>query len=359
MKKISYILFVLWTCACNNTVSFDFPEDENLIYCNALFSPDQYWQATIGYTYSFSGNSLDSRIENALVFITDENNDTIYLNHNKMGEYISESQKPEEGVAYRIFVVIENDTLKSSESRIPDDAAFDIIEMNEDRGNVQFDLYTLSEVYELKCRLNISGEDVQGIMIRNLIFDDNSGRGISYYAINEEVLKAVSDSTGNTVASDKLRLLKGDTIYSYDDFSEMVIRLAGSYLNETLIYYITEASYAGTSIVSNEHTRIKTNCYSAAPQFVNFGNENYTLLGNFHSSADFDIYVWDFLTGDYWLDVKILSPEAFAYYNDLITQYSSRIDQHSIQHPVYSNIANGTGIFAGYKQQLIHYVENN
>ncbi len=359
MKKISYILILLYTWACDNAISFDFPENEAMVYCNSLFSPDEYWQATIGYTYPFSGNSFDSRIENALVFVLDENNDTIHLKHNKRGVYITESHKPKAGIDYRIVVIVEGDTIESGTSRVPIDAEFEIMELNENPGNIHYGFHSLSEVYELKCRLNINKNEKQGILIRHLLFDDHDGRGISYYTINEDVLKMVSDSTGNTIASDKLRMLQSDTIYSYENFMEMLVRVAGNYLNESLTHYITRASYAGSTVDSNENTRKRTHCYSGAPQFINFQNEDYSLLGNFHSSTDFEIYVWDFLSGDYWLDVKNLSPEAFAYYNDLILQYSSRIDQHSIQHPVYSNITNGIGIFAGFKQQLILYKENN
>lgn len=359
MKNICFGFILLWLWSCDNTLKFDFPDNNNIIYCNSLFSPDECWSATIGYTYSFSGNSLDSRIEDALVYVINENNDTIHLKHNQRGTYIADGHKPETGVDYRIFVVFNNDTLKSSKSRIPDSAEFEIIELNEDPGNAQLGFYPLTEVYELNCSLKIIKDVKCNLLIRNLLFDHNNGRGVGYYLITEEVLKIIKDSTGNTNISDKLQVLKSDTIYSYDDFSEIVLRVSGNQLSDSILQFIIDASYAGSSLISNNNTRKRISCYSGSPQFINFQNEKYSLLGTFDSSTEFGIYVWDFLSGDYWLDVKVLSPEAYSYYNDLILQYSSRIDQHTIQNPVYSNIKNGTGIFAGYKQQLILYKKDN
>jgi hypothetical protein len=65
-----------------------------------------------------------------------------------------------------------------------------------------------------------------------------------------------------------------------------------------------------------------------------------------------DIYTSYFYDGEYWIEFLDLSTEYYQFQKDYSLQISNRGNLGNPPLMVYSNIKNGTGIFAGYQKQM-------
>ena len=351
MNKLSYILFCLIVVSCTSVYEFDLPEVENRIFCNCLFSTDSAWVAEVGNTYEFSTSDYNNWIENAKVYVVSNRKDTIYLRHTRKGRYLNSEQKPEAGVAYRIFVIVDQDTISSSESSIPTQIDFNVEKFDENPGVVQYDYYTIEEVYDIECRVSFNVFDTQRVMVRAMTFDSTSA--MSYYTFNKEVYDSIFFKLGDQSVVDQLTFMEGDTIYGYNNIYARLNNLLGSSLTFKKLSMIMDIAYVGEANGKKMESFQKQSCFSDAPYFEKFQNANFSLLGSFSAPEIFHVYVWDFYNGEYWLQFSALSNEAYRYYLSCINQLSSRMDYTTIIDPVYSNMSNDVGIFAGYSQKMI------
>jgi hypothetical protein len=348
MKKL-IVIFLVLLYSCNSTVNFDFPEPEKIIYCTCLFSTDKHWSVKVGYTYGFNEYEKETIINNAEVCIIDNHQDTIKLEYSDNGEYCSKIEKPEEGKEYKLLVISGGDTVSSSYSAVPSGAEVSFTELDESPGTVQYKFYSIDEVYDIKCSIRMDENKKQGLMVRSFIFD--TVRGVDCYVFDELFYDTVKNVINDSGIFEKLLLFKGDTIYRYENIYSILSGYFNDDISEDLRQQTISLSYRGKTYKRNDETLNKIISFPGSVNFESFDYENYTLLGNFYETSDFSVYVWDFLEGEYWMEFTLLSKEAYDFYSDYITQISGRADYSNYQTPVYSNIKNGTGIFAGVKRK--------
>jgi hypothetical protein len=351
MKNIICILFVIALLSCNSTLQFEFPKSDKLIYCQCLFSTDAIWKVNVAYTYNFSDQKNDHWIDNARVFIVDMNKDTIRLNHFFKGEYRSENSRPKEGNYYRLFVVENGDTLSSTPCCVPSGVKFDVVEFDEKPGTVKVDYYTLNDLYSIKCNIQLNDSVAQDVLVRTFLFD--SINGVAIYSFNNEVYDSLFDILGDLSIINQLQSLNGDTIYGYRNLDVVLQNLLPNTIDDSIVEKVITACYIGRTYDPKEETFINIYGYSGTSNLKNYEYEQCALLGTFQNSSIFNVYVMGDMDGEYWIECKALSPEAFKYYDGYLRQLNNRIDYSNIQDPVYSNMSNGVGIFAGFKEFLI------
>jgi hypothetical protein len=240
-------------------------------------------------------------------------------------------------------------------------------------------LFTTDSIWNVKVGRTypfVHPEQDNGIDNANVFIVSNKGDTINLsHRQNGEYLSG-GEKPVEGVNYQLFVIINGDTISSTPssipvgvdveilEFNELPGTVQIGYYNMDEVYAIkcklimTEPKIQGIMVrslisESTNKTFNRIDCYSGTANFEHFQFETYTLLGNFYEISSFDIYVWNFLEGEYWIDIKALSAEAYLYYEGYIAQLSNRIDYNNIQDPVYSNINNGVGIFAGYSQKMI------
>ena len=351
MKKLFICVFVLFV-GCQKIIPFDFPENEKLVFCNCLFSPDEVWKVKVGYTKSFSDPGNDNWIGDATVFVVDDRQDTIRLNHNGEGVYRSKNEKPQEGVNYQLFVITNGDTLSSSKSSIPVGVSFKVSGVEEPTGTVQVGYYSLDGVLDIEGEINLPDQDGQAFMVRSYIFD-TVNNGANIYTFNNSVYDSIYHSFGDSLIISKIGCLSGDTLFGYYNVATALVGLLGDDLEYDDLMKIVKASFQGVANERRKEMYRKIYSYSGTLNFERFEFERYTKLGMFYENSSIHIYVSQGYDGEYWMETRALSPEAYLYYKDYISQLSGRVDYSNIQSQVYSNIHNGIGIFAGYKESFV------
>lgn len=351
MRRFVYSFLSIIIVACSSTYELDLPGAERMMFCNCLFSPDTTWKAELGYTYAYSKIDYEDWIENAQVCIISDTNDTIQLEHYRKGEYYNRKRRPEFGKEYRLQAIVEGDTLTSGKSSIPLNIDFSLVSFDEHPGLVNDGFGTLSEVSDIELGVSVRDENMKRVLIRAMLFD--TIRSSRYYTFNRSVFDSVLHAGLDSIIVDKTGFLDGDTIWGQYNMYNLLSLIFDKDLTYKQIDAIMDAAYIGETIERKENAFTKIDCFSSSPHFLNFDYEDYSLIGSFDVSENFHAYVWDFLEGECWFQCKALSEEAYQYYKSYITQISNRTDYNTLSEPVYSNITNGTGIFAGYTEQMI------
>ncbi|MFA9393075.1 MAG: DUF4249 family protein [Prolixibacteraceae bacterium] len=351
MRKLLVLLTMILFTACNSEYNFEIPASEKKVFCNCLFTTDTSWEVEVGYTYPFLQQTYESWIDNALVFIVRNEMDTIRLTHSRKGRYINVESKPMENENYRLFVVVNDDTVSSTSCTLPLHVDFSVLDYNENPGIIQYDYYTIDEVCEVSCQLEFEEAALQRILIRGMTFD--TIRAKSIYTFNEDIFKSILEEFKNEDLIEHIAYLDGDTLYGHDAIFVELSHLPGVSLNYDNISKIIDFAYIGELDYRHQSAFQKQMCFTNSPYFEGAKAEEYTLLGTFEQSETFEVYLWNFLEGEYWLQFKALSEEAYLYYESYVAQLSNRIDYSNIMSPVYSNMSNGLGIFAGYSEKMI------
>ena len=351
MKSCLYILLLFSLVACSSPYEFDLPEAEQMIVCNCLFSPDELWELQLTHTDDFAAVGSNNAIVDARVFIISAENDTLQLVHSRKGIYRSLYEKPEAGTKYRMNAYIGNDTITSSESAVPPETNFELLDFNENPGLVQYGFFTMNEVYALDFNLEFEDTVRRRILVRAMLYD--SVRSAKHYTFNQAVYDSMLQLFNDQTVIERIAFLEGDTIYGQNNLHNLLSLIFGSELEYKQIKAIMDAAYLGQTSGRNEEAFLPIGCLSPSAYFLNFEYEDLSLLGTFEQSDNFQAYVWNFLEGEYWFQCKVLSDEAFRYYKSYLEQLSGRTDNYTLTEPVFSNIKNGVGIFAGYSEKYI------
>jgi hypothetical protein len=224
--------------------------------------------------------------------------------------------------------------------------------VEEPTGTVQVGYYSLDGVFDIEEEINLPDQGGQAFMVRSYIFD-TLHNGANIYTFNNSVYDSIYHLFGDSLVVSKLLGLSGDTLYGYDKIAIALVGLLGDDLDYDDLKKIVKASFQGVANERRKEMYRKIYSYSGTSNFEKFEFEKYTQLGMFYEDASIHIYVWQGYDGEYWLETRALSSEAYLYYKEMISQLSGRIDYSNIQSQVYSNIHNGLGIFAGYKEAFV------
>lgn len=352
------VLLTAWFfVSCDSEMVIDLPGYEQKVVCNCLFSPETTWQVWVGTTQPFASVYSDYGIEDARVVIIDENGDSLSLVHERKGYYCNKDHKPEKGINYKLMVFIGNNTVSSGWSKIPADVKVEVLEVVEEPGLVQYDFGTMDEVMEVRCRLSFPGQELQSLKIQSFIY--NPEDLVDRYTFNQTVFDSIMALYNDSSLVQPLLRLDGDTICGEYDFLYLINMLIGDRLEADMQSQIEDLASIGKVSAEAIGWMNSNYCFSNTKNFKYYENNNKILLGTFDQTALFNVHLWNFIEGQYWLETEVLSPQAFLYYESYLQQLEGRIDFGNILQPAYSNLSNGVGIFAGICKEKVKVWDGN
>jgi hypothetical protein len=119
MKISKWILILLLITGCELVVDFDIPVGNPMLVVNALVNPDSTWQVSVSKSRHILDRMPAQIISDAVVTITDEQNNLIStLMPVGLGYYRSD-QKPLAGVSYKLSTVAQGYNAVSAQTNIP------------------------------------------------------------------------------------------------------------------------------------------------------------------------------------------------------------------------------------------------
>jgi hypothetical protein len=360
LKLISYIfsltILFFFGRSCSKVIELPIPENEDIIVVESLFSPDNQWQVNL-YKL-FTGYDPIIRVEGALIYILDEYSDTLYLEESSPG-YYTNSEYPKIDHIYTLFVK-HGDIELSASSRIPplsEITQFRIIA--NPPHNSTADLYIGNHAM---TSFSVQPKTSTGYSrLRILVFDNDYS--YKYHVIDQTIQKkletilsneeyyAISDLFGDTIYGNNMKSFLTDRLWELGLFDNIDTIVSLSYQGE-LNYKHPEAFDLGL-------------CYSPNNQYYQNYYESMTLLGFFNNNFTSEVYFKQGLilnkdtTREIYLEYIDLNADYYNYQRDYILQITNRFNLSESPIIVFSNIENGTGIFAGYQRRLFRLDQNS
>jgi hypothetical protein len=295
MKKYILIIFILATVwSCTKTIEFNDKGTGSLMVVNSLIYPDSCISGTISQSTSILKSNTVGTMLNGTVDLY-ENGILVRQMTSTLGNFRATDFKPKAGNTYRIAVSA-NGKQVEAETVIPNQA--EVISVDTTTINNDWGSKSLNFKFKVK---DGTGDDYFRIIVINdnlsfyyqdkktRIYFRNSSSG--YFDTNDPIFNSLYSNYGN----DALNMGPGNQYHIFpDDYFE-----------------------------GKEYT-----FQFQVAQFLNYGNNQ--------------VY------NRFVIHVQKLSKDMFNYmkYLDLYNYY--RDDPFSEPVPVYSNIKNGAGIFAGY-----------
>lgn len=301
MKKLLVFSFIgmLLLASCRQILEVDLPALDVKPVVNCVFSPNRPFAVYL----SLPGQPTDSvydPITDGIVTISAENGSKYVLAHQSEGLYVDSLVFPQVGVKYELEVQVPGYPLLTAEDKIPD-------------SSTQID----------SCRLELrTWVDPQDAMV-----------GTRQYLNFSVILKddpSVDDCMGFEV------------MHNYEKFQ---------YTADSSYYEIIEDKFAPCIIDSDDP--------SISAEDLDRYDEDYLLLlkdAMFTSDRQtVSFKEHSYQSGKFWLKFYKYSPACYAYIRAwIIHYYTQSYDFWEIYEPMpmYSNITNGYGIFAGYQTDV-------
>lgn len=329
--------------SCLRDFDLNMPDAETHVAVYCLFSPDSTWQARVYFTHHIDSTGNNSGITDATVTVEGQSGQVVLLDHKGMGWYRSD-EKPAEGMHYRIVVDVEGYKTITAESYVP---------LRSDISNVRS--YSRNN---LCFEINPASEGEYYASIRGRFFDVETGYNI--YCITEEVLvKLREQSSLPSGIVEKLKVLEGQTLYSYN-VVEKVQALLTAEENFNYWYRIqmvfNEYAVCGKLNYKPSSLIRSGGCTSEQGIFYHAPNDHSILLMNECGKQEVILTVGSFGTSgaryESWIEFTDLSSDYYYFLRDLSLQLSNREEINAPPVIIYSNIHNGAGIFAGYQLQM-------
>lgn len=287
--------------SCRKEIEIDFPEMEIKPVVNCLFSPNNHFNINI----SLSKNSIDTftyNVENAEVTISGNDGTFFELQHHGGGNYLSDQAFPQAGIVYTLKVNIPDMEKVSATGSIPLNSSV-VTEIESKAGHKTEAVMGTGE----KARIPVQNLKVK--ILHNPQESDFMGLSIVRYALTYH---RVNDSI--FVVENKSKFYYG--YLNSDDPAILSEGLGNFYTYQMLLF-----------------------------RDINFTEQPATVRFNVEKEKP----------SKFWLRFFNFSPEAFQYVKSwFIHEYTQDYDFWEVYEPqpLYSNIENGYGIFAGYSMQL-------
>lgn len=302
MKRYHLILLIYFSqlFSCNNIVEIDMPEIEKKLVVNCLFSPDQPFRLNLSLN---KGNTDTANyfIPDAFVEITDEKGLKLRLNYEGKGFYSVIGLKPQKGISYTLKIEINGLKTISASSKIPITKT-SITEIESKSG------YRTETMTGMGDKIKIPVQQILVKILHDLDQEEFMGFSIVDVLAEQEMLDSTNFSTNGTI-------------------------FYAGYLNSNDPAIVAEGleSY-------DEHTILlfKDDLFAKPTYLFSFDFQNRT-------------------ESKYWTKFLQFSPEAFKYLKSwIIHEYTQSYDFWEIYEPIplFTNIENGYGIFAGYTSEI-------
>ncbi|WP_321287808.1 DUF4249 family protein [uncultured Sunxiuqinia sp.] len=351
-KRFSFfVLFIVALSACVQDIDLNFQSNENKIAITCFFNPDSIWKVNVYSTFSINETDSQTGIDDAQVQIRGEDGTKILLINMGNGMYLAH-EKPKPEVVYNLTVYLAGHDTITATSSIPSKSQLNGIESGKLPEDVVLQNNIWTEMYPTSFTVVPPSQQEQCFRIRAMVFD--TVKGYNTYHFDENSFLRMRQLGVDQTAIDKLAPLSGQTFYG-DICSKL-----GNYLTKgeqsTNCDKIGQAAFLGKTTQRQAGGYSLIDCISNIGLFYQTTYETYTLLGKFSKEVPVKIYTNNFYKGEYWLECLDLSKEYYQFQKDYLLQLSNRGNLNAAPVIVYSNIQNGTGIFAGYQKQMIHLI---
>lgn len=331
---ISFIAF----SGCEETVELDIDFQSRYVI-SSYFNSDSPWAVEI----STSSNSLDpgsqiELIDDARITIYDQNYEELYeLYHQENGIYSNEDKSPTAGRGYHIKVERGADVL-TAYSYVPENSKlkinnFTIVQEDKDEGievdfqiedNSDLEAYFIWEIVEIEKEEDgssvVNGDKLSDILINNL----NSESPIS--------------------ETDKIEIIS-----------------VGSYGNGTYsTIYSSLKGRNGNRSFGDAVTTYNTGKDFIAETQVGVGSDDsifeYDPTGD-GEDGDPNVVGGSTTTPDSVFELRVvsISRELYEHYNSVEASDGVVNGSNNKQFPIYTNVDNGIGIFAGFNESVIRF----
>lgn len=340
---ILLFLSLLAFSACEETVVLELDFESRLVI-NSFFDSNSPWAVEV----SKSANILDDNsnielVENARVTIYDQNNFKLYeLYHLENGVYGNEDKSPFAARGY--FVKVEVGAMVSTAySYVPEKSKlkinnFSVVQEDKTEGiEVDFQIedksdleaYFIWEIINLEAveiDLSVSnGEKLSDVLINNL-------QGVSVVSENET--REIIDVG-----------IYGDGTYS-TIYNTLDGRKGGRSVSGNRITYVdVDVDVEGKNIQAE--SLIDAGFYDSIILFEPNGGDD--------DDPPVDLGETTSSEPRFELRVVSISKELFDYYNSIESSRSTSNDSENSQVPIYTNIENGLGVFAGFNESIIRF----
>jgi hypothetical protein len=311
MIKLKTIIFiqVLLTVmsSCTDDIFFELPKCPDIPAVNMLFTPDSTWKLSLYHLSSLDTIDGGEPIDNASIQITSPD-DTYHLHHLEDGIYISH-EKPGENINYELHVSLPNYPTIMANDHVP--------------------ISTFPQVKGI--------EKEASVLISDDIYEQIEAKKISIYFDSSMV---ENNYLLSAYAIRKAKYLESDSVNSYEEVEpfKQIIKLHSN---------------------DQHFTNIAQDLRHVIGPVSNITKDDYMLdlwipLDEYRTGAHSGS---EFYISDFYLEIYHGSSNFFEYVKTSITQISYRINPFTEPVKVYSNIENGTGIFAGYHKKVFQVRE--
>jgi len=333
---ILLFLSLLAFSACEETVVLEVDFESRLVI-NSFFDSNSPWAVEV----SKSANILDDNsnielVENARVTIYDQENVELYeLYHIENGVYGNEDKSPSAGRGYYVKVEI-GAIVSTAYSYVPEKSKlminnFSVVQEDKNEGvEVDFQIEDKSnlETYFIWEIINIERNEADplttnGEKLSNALISNLKGSSVVSETETREIINVgvFGDGTYKTIYNTLKgrnggRSANGKTIYNNDDLI-LPDNSIGAGFDDSITPFDPNGGGDDDPPIDQTETT------NSDPKFE--------------------------------LRVVSISKELFDYYNSVETARNTSNDSENSQVPIYTNIENGLGIFAGFNESIIRF----
>jgi hypothetical protein len=359
MKKIVTLIFVLVLLnSCIKELVFDYDDVETQVVVNALFTEDEPWNVMLTLSKD-AEDSTDVYVENATVSIFSDDEE-IVLNYSGDGEYTSESC-PKAEITYSLKVEVPGYETITASSSVPAKPECDIEPFDTTFSKYMF-LGDLCDYIVMPLSVNLNSTEASYY----LMGFEGYHPEYRYFYTEESISNLREDGLPEDILAvfDSLVGLYFDSQYFvYDYLLPFKDEYGTKYYSKAVKEVLSER------VEEYDPDRFFAICiWSACVWLDNISAYSYAIIGENTNYTDADIYLGDqdlsrYVLSEtkqdleYWLKVRTCSPEFYNYYKSYVIQVSQRYNSYADAIEVDTNIENGYGIFAGYNQQKIHFLD--
>lgn len=301
MNKIFFIILLIAVISCHKTIEIEIPLPEKKPVINCVFKEGEPFKVYVS-TVIEPRDTLITNIKNAIVEIEKPDGQKVQLLYGKHGYYTTNAIIPGKGDLYKITVTVDDMSTATAQSMIPNEQII-ITGIESKRGLVT---------------VPVMGTGDEGkIKVQNL----------------------------------KVHFKQHQTNEDYMGISTIIHPISHNHINDSILITEQKDLFIQGFLRTND------------PGIKAEGLENYyesgillfkDLLFN-KEDASITFNVEKETPSAFWLHFFLFSPEAFKYTKSWIVHYYTQdYDFWEVYEPqpLYSNIENGYGIFAGYSAQM-------
>ena len=333
--NIIFVFFALLAfTACEETVVLDLDFESHLVV-NSFFDSNSPWVVEV----SKSANILDDNseielVENARVIIYDEDNIELYeLYHQENGVYGNDTFLPSSAQGYNIKVEV-GAMVVTAYSYVPEKSTlkinhFSVVHIDKNEGiEVDFQIEDKSnlEAYFIWEIVNLSKEEDPSL---------SNGDKLSDVLINNLQSSSVSSET-------EKREIIGVGVFGDGTYST--------------VYNTLKGRKSGRSS-SDKKPNFNDGALLLDESIIGSGYDDSIVAFDPDGDDEDPMDQGEVVKNDPKFELRVvsISKELFDYYNSVETARSIVNSTEKTQIPIYTNIENGLGIFAGFSESIIRF----